>query len=1244
MSENTGNKKLRPPKKSGHPSGSSGKRTGVNLKKKKKHAGKLVEMSTGDQVSIDEIMNENTEEAATPAPKPKKPKPAQPDNTEPDADTHSFGDSGDSDSFSDTLSGVSGQINWKKQVGSIGVWMFSVIMLALTFFPGENLWNIFHRLILGILGFKAFLWAGLLIFFGYLLTKQISEDDILDIIRPTSGIILLSDVLGYILIQSDGYRSVYNELSYNLLPLFNQMLKDGEKVGGSGLLGGVIGELFILFAGKTGAAIITIILMSALIMILSKTGPLQLFEQAKMIIRSLLDPDFYKKLFEGEQEQTSFSDFSDMDAIFETEETTDVEIPPTSDDFLEFAEKGNITDAATDSEQGEESLSEIVKAVSLKKKKKKLTRAEEIKAESDEFSKQVESSEESSTDETNKKDYKYPTVRLLVPPKNSGSADDGQELTETAQNLIKTLAEYGVQASISHISRGPTVTRYEIKPAPGVKINKIKNLSDDIALRLAAQSIRIEAPIPGKAAVGIEIPNKNKQMVRIREILDSQEFAEAKGSLTVALGKDIEGNNVLCDLSKMPHLLIAGSTGSGKSVCVNSMLISLLYKYSPDDVRMVLIDPKSVEFDMYNGIPHLLVPVVCEPKKAAGALQWAVSEMLKRYAMLKEHGARNIDGYNHLAEQTHEFEKLCRIVIVIDEMADLMIASPKEVEDSIARLAAMARAAGMYMVLATQRPSVDVITGTIKNNIPSRIALAVSSQVDSRTILDEGGAENLIGYGDMLFHPMGTSKHIRIQGCFVEDAEVERVIRFVKQNGLAEYDDSIADEIERNSLDSSGEGAAEFEGKDEFFEKAVEVVTEAGQASTSMLQRRLGVGYARAGRIIDQLEEHGIIGPHEGSKPRAVLITRTQWLEMTMNRTHSGKNDPLIRNHGEFAAQTLDAGHEEITARQREFFNADSDDDFAPEDDLFEASSDAEETLSESDDRGEDVFDDSESDDSEDYEEQIDEKTQDDMLADDISEINPAEDIIDVEFEDDAQDVTETSSAAPVEEEQDMSLFTSRRKPTAPSKPTGSASTGKNNPVSLQKSAQTPKPSEEPSASKKKKAAKASSPRDLSIFFDDEPEQIDDFFDFSQDKQAGNNKSASKQAQKKSAAQTDIPPWEEAPLQDASQNTEESGDDAGVFSERGDIPPWQEPSIPTLSEILPEFGEDLPSLPETDNASLPESDSGKHTDVVADTEGNHNDNSIDSVDDADSNKDDKSDYDDDDFFDDVMSSPWIKKL
>ena len=951
MSENIGNKKRPSSKKPSNskksagnkpkrprPSGSKG--SGVDLKKKNRLAGKTVEMSSGRQISMDEVMNEQDNASAGAPPEQKKP-PAPPAKA---ADTaEEIAVRNEEDDLDDSFGGsdLNEQISWKKQLSSIVIWMFSVILLALTFFPGESLWTIIHSFILGILGFKSFLWAGLLVYFGYLLTKQRNETDIMNIIRPTAGIILLTDVLGYIMVQSNGYRNVYNEMTFTFFQLIGQIFRDGSKIGGTGLLGGTIGELFMLFAGKNGAAIITSIMLIAMIMVLSHTGPIELFEQTKRSVIAFSNPQNLKNIFSFDEEslieKTVFDDSefldepdTDEDGMADspeeeaTAETVDVEVENSEDTDAE--DSGDFSESNRD-------LEDIVKKVSLKKKKK-LTKAEEIHAESEEFSKQVQSGEGSSS-ETGEKEYKFPVPRLLVSPKNSGTSEDlRQELTETADKLIRTLEEYGVKASISDISRGPTVTRYEIKPAPGVKINKIKNLSDDIALRLAAQSIRIEAPIPGKAAVGIEIPNQNKQMVRIREIIGSKDFAEAKGSLVVALGKDIEGNIVLCDLCKMPHLLIAGSTGSGKSVCVNSMLISMLYKYSPNDVRMVLIDPKSVEFDMYNGIPHLLVPVVCEPKKAAGALQWAVSEMLKRYSMLKEHGVRNIDGYNRLAEQTHEFEKLCRIVIVIDEMADLMIASPKEVEDAIARLAAMARAAGMYMVLATQRPSVDVITGTIKNNIPSRIALAVSSQVDSRTILDEGGAENLIGYGDMLYHPMGSSKHIRVQGCFVEDFEVERVINYVKQNGLAEYDDSIADEIERNSLENSGESAGEFEGKDEFFEKAVEVVTEAGQASTSMLQRRLGVGYARAGRIIDQLEEHGIIGPHEGSKPRSVLITRAQWMEMTMSRSHAGKNDPLLRNNSEFASQTLDSGHEEITARQSEFFNADNSDDFDYEDEF----------------------------------------------------------------------------------------------------------------------------------------------------------------------------------------------------------------------------------------------------------------------------------------------------------------------
>lgn len=537
-------------------------------------------------------------------------------------------------------------------------------------------------------------------------------------------------------------------------------------------------------------------------------------------------------------------------------------------------------------EQPEETMSDLDKVIARAQqpKGKKAMAAAEIEEQAQVVAAEIEQHAAQEQEEV----YEFPPIDLLTKPDESEDGDASAEHRHNAERLIATLEEYGVRASVSEINRGPTVTRYEITPAPGVKISRITNLDKDIALRLAATSIRIEAPIPGKPAVGIEIPNKERKTVHIRQLIEAAEFRRAKGQLVAVVGTDIEGNVIVCDIAKMPHLLIAGSTGSGKSVCVNSMLISLMYRYTPNELRMVLVDPKSVEFQMYNGIPHLLVPVVTEPKKAAGVLQWAVAEMQKRYKLLNERNVRSLEAYNKIADETGEFEKMPRIIIVIDEMADLMQTTPKEVEDAIQRLAAMARAAGMHMILATQRPSVDVITGTIKNNIPSRIALTVSSAVDSRTILDMGGAETLIGYGDMLYNPMGIAKPKRVQGCFVSDSEVESVINFLTRNGSAEYDQSIAQEIDRRAAensDSSGAsgGGGSMEEEDPILLKAIEAVVAAGQASTSMLQRKLGVGYAKAGRMIDQLEERGIVGPYEGSKPRQVLITRAQWLEMSMN-------------------------------------------------------------------------------------------------------------------------------------------------------------------------------------------------------------------------------------------------------------------------------------------------------------------------------------------------------------------------
>ncbi len=498
------------------------------------------------------------------------------------------------------------------------------------------------------------------------------------------------------------------------------------------------------------------------------------------------------------------------------------------------------------------------------------------------------------------KAYCFPPVTMLAVSPHGNPAMETEELQTNGRILVDTLKSFGVQTKILDICRGPAVTRYEIQPAAGVKISKITNLSDDLALNLAATGVRIEAPIPGKAAVGIEVPNKSRSTVRMRELVESNSFQTSKSKLSVALGRDIAGQPVIADLAKMPHLLIAGTTGSGKSVCINSLIISMLYKASPDEVRFLMIDPKAVELTEYNGMPHMLVPVVTDPRKASGALGWAVSEMMKRYKIFSECNVRNLQGYNHLAasqdyqdENGQPMPSMPQIVIIIDELADLMMAAPKEVEDSICRLAQLARAAGMHLVVATQRPSVDVVTGLIKANIPSRIALTVSNAVDSRTILDAGGAEKLLGNGDMLFAPVGSTKPLRVQGCYVSDDEISSIVEFVKKAKSIEYDEKVIEEIERNAAsESKGDDSGDSEGGgDPMIDEAIKCVVEAGQASTSLLQRRLRLGYARAGRLIDEMEQLGVVGPHEGSKPRQVLMTYAQWMERNMQQSGSKGED-----------------------------------------------------------------------------------------------------------------------------------------------------------------------------------------------------------------------------------------------------------------------------------------------------------------------------------------------------------------
>lgn len=489
-------------------------------------------------------------------------------------------------------------------------------------------------------------------------------------------------------------------------------------------------------------------------------------------------------------------------------------------------------------------------------------------------SKEIE--ESLTTEKKEEKVYVHPSTELLnINSKTKLKSEDKKELIENAGKLKEILNDFGVDANVVQVTKGPSVTRFEIQPSPGVKVSKIVNLQDDIALGLAASGVRMEAPIPGKAAIGIEVPNNKQTAVFLREVLDSEEFNKSKKKLAFALGKDISGKCVVGDLATMPHMLIAGATGSGKSVCINTLIVSLLYKYSPKEVKLLMVDPKVVELSVYNGIPHLLIPVVTDPKKAAAALNWAVNEMNKRYKLFAEASVRNIESYNSLFEKGVIEEKLPYTVIIVDELADLMMACPNDVEDYICRLAQMARAAGMHLIIATQRPSVDVITGVIKANIPSRISFAVSSGIDSRTILDQTGAEKLLGKGDMLYYPIGENKPIRVQGAFISEEEVENVVNFIKnEEEENEYEESIIEHIESESKDG-GKSLEDGDG-DELVNEAIKIVVEYNQASTSFLQRKLRIGFNRASRIMDELEERGIISEKDGSRPRQILVTKEE--------------------------------------------------------------------------------------------------------------------------------------------------------------------------------------------------------------------------------------------------------------------------------------------------------------------------------------------------------------------------------
>ena len=830
------------------------------------------------------------------------------------------------------------QLQAKRELNAIILFALGVLLLCLAAIPGARAWNTVHNVLRGLMGWCCYLIGPLMMLVAVLLT--------MDRTAITPGLKSASVVLMVLLLCGITHILSKVPAEGTFVESIKMLYQSGAAFVGGGAFAILFGVYPLRWLGQTGALIVDILLFFVFFMISTGTTLIGLFKGATKPVKKL--EEVYTAAVENRQAAAEAAEAAqkknrrnfNIDVELEGEEKTaaaarrealskEGEVSRRKVERLTDAMKVStntgkaydfdsepdkpaepvpqpepqpqpdfqpvvppITNAApTPAETSIEDL--ITRAVSGSAVVGEP--AAEAKDGRLHFGETPEEKEKQAAQEVllepvpEEKTYTFPPVNLLEEPKTVRGGNTQKELRANADLLVDTLRSFGVETRIVDISRGPAVTRYELQPSAGVKISRITNLADDIALNLAAGGVRIEAPIPNKAAIGIEVPNKAIAAVPIREIIDSTEFTSAKSRLSVALGKDISGRICLADLAKMPHLLIAGATGSGKSVCINSIIISLLYKSSPEEVKLLMIDPKVVELGGYNGIPHLLVPVVTDPKKAAGALCWAVGEMLNRYKLFAATGTRDLESYNRLANEREELHPMPQIVIIIDELADLMMAAPKDVEDYICRLAQMARAAGMHLVIATQRPSVDVITGLIKANIPSRISFAVSSQIDSRTILDMGGAEKLLGRGDMLYYPVGSSKPTRVQGCFVTDSEVERVVTFIKQGEKGEYDDHIMTEIEQSAAQVKGKGgssassaaAGDADGtdSDELLEQAIAVVVEAGLASTSLLQRRLKVGYARAARLVDEMEEKGIVGPFEGSKPRKVLMTKEQYYE-----------------------------------------------------------------------------------------------------------------------------------------------------------------------------------------------------------------------------------------------------------------------------------------------------------------------------------------------------------------------------
>lgn len=800
------------------------------------------------------------------------------------------------------------------------LFFFGILELLITFVEGDGLWKWLHELNRGLFGVTVFLFAPMIIYVALMIASDVTHNKVIaKVVEGSVLMLLISGMAQIIQVGSVDGSSFW----LKLVGLFN----DGKQLRGGGLASALLGWPLLSLFKRVGAGIVIVLVAFTFIMLLTNVTLPQLLKAiSKPFVKSYeaVNEERIERVAQPpkpprEKKEPKRNGRVDI-AKFYPDDGPDT----AAEAFVPVAEAEEATDKVDASKIDmpvhpvkapvitHEKLEETAKTTDNEELKKIIENAigdsrEEKKSKDEPVKPPVVNVDKNGQTTFFEKDnkisaYVYPPVDILKYAKNPVASEIvQQEIQEKSAKLVETLETYGAKTRIVGIHRGPSVTRYELQPAAGVRVSKITGLADDIALNLAAMSVRIEAPVPGKACIGIEVPNDHRDTVSLRELIDSDEYRKAKGKLTFAVGKDIEGNIIIGDIAKMPHMLVAGTTGSGKSVFTNSIILSILYHASPDEVKLILIDPKKVEFPIYNKIPHLLIPVVTEPLKAAGALGWAVNEMNKRYLMFEANNVKNLQEFNDMvleernkpAEEQDEvrakIDLLPQIVIVVDEFADLMMAARSEVEDSVLRLAQLARAAGIHMIIATQSPRADVLTGLIKSNIPSRVSLSVSSNVDSRVILDESGAEKLLGNGDLLYKPVGVKKPIRMQSGYAATSEIREVVNFLKNEHTAEYSDEVIAEVEENTPQPKDSGSAGSDNvsvnpDDDLVNQAISIIVQTNNASTAFLQRKLKLGFPRAARIMDEIEEMGIIGPQEGSKARKINITKEEWAEMQARR------------------------------------------------------------------------------------------------------------------------------------------------------------------------------------------------------------------------------------------------------------------------------------------------------------------------------------------------------------------------